>query len=195
MAAAWVVDVSWRRPIARLMAAQERAWASGGPSSVLIAGAIVRSLGLIVRGLVKLRRSRLDEVLTMEDGERMRIFRQLGVRTEPGGRPGGEFRVRFTTKMRPRLNQAFSWLPIILFIGMPGLVDKTWVVDDENGAFGGIYHWRSEEDARRYSRSLALRFMLGRSVPGSVSYSVSGDASRSLESPWPPEIPAVGSRR
>jgi hypothetical protein len=195
MSAEWFVDVSWRRPIARLLAAQERSWASGGPSSVLIAGAIVRSIGLIVRGRVKLRRSRLDEVLIMEDGERMRIFRQLRVRTEPGERPGGEFRVRFTTKMHPRLNQAFSWLPIILFIGMPGLVDKTWVVDDENGTFGGIYHWRSEEDARRYSRSLALRFMLGRSVPGSVSYSVNGDASRPLESPWPPEIPAVGSRR
>jgi hypothetical protein len=46
-------------------------------------------------------------------------------------------------------------------MGLPGLIDKTWIVDAATGAFGGIYHSRTEEDTGRCSRSLALRFMTG----------------------------------
>lgn len=85
----------------------------------------------------------------MEDGERMRIFRQLRLAPTDAGGPRGEFRVRFTTRMRARVNVLFSWLPIVLFMGLPGFVGKTWVVSDATGAFGGIYQWRTRQDALR----------------------------------------------
>jgi hypothetical protein len=128
----------------------------------------------------------VGEVLTMQDGERVRVFRQLRLVPAGGDAPGGEFRVRFTTRMPARLNVAFSWLPIVLFMGLPGFVGKTWVVNDATGAFAGIYQWRTYQDAQRYSRSAALRFMTNRSVPGSVSYGVYTPPSDRLETPWPP---------
>ncbi|TMR89281.1 YdhR family protein [Nonomuraea basaltis] len=177
---------TWKHPTRQLLSRQKRAWASGGPTAVLLVGALARSIGLIARGRVRLERSRVGEILAMQDGERMRIFRRLRIASPGSGEPGGEFRVRFTTKMPARINVLFSWLPIVLFMGLPGFVSKTWVVNDATGTFGGIYRWRTQEDALRYSRSAALRFMTRRSVPGSVSFGIYAPPSRSLETPWPP---------
>ncbi len=122
----------------------------------------------------------------MEDGERMRIFRQLSLAPADAGAPRGEFRVRFTTKMPARVNVLFSWLPIVLFMGLPGFAGKSWLINDATGAFGGIYQWRTRQDAQRYSRSAALRFMTRRSVPGSVSFGIYTPPGQRLEAPWPP---------
>jgi len=71
---------SRKRRVGGLLSRQERAWVSGGSTVVLLVGAVVRSVGLVVRGRVRLPRSRVGEVLTMENDERMRVFRQLRVR-------------------------------------------------------------------------------------------------------------------
>jgi len=155
---------------------------------VLQEGAVARSVGLLVRGRVRLPRARVGEVLTMQDGERMRVFRQLRVVPADGDAPEGEFRVTFTTRMPARLNVAFSWLTVVLFMGLPGFVAKSWLVNDTTGAFAGIYQWRTYEDARRYSNSPALRFMTNRSVPGTVSYGVLTPPSDRLQTPWPPTV-------
>lgn len=177
---------AWKHPVRHLLACQERAWASGGPTAVLLAAAVARSAGLAARGRVRFPRSRVGEVIVMEDGERMRVFRQLRLAAAGPGGPRGEFRVRFTTRMPARVNVAFSWLPVALFMGLPGFTGKTWLVSDATGTFGGIYQWRTRQDAQRYSRSAALRFMTRRSVPGSVSYGVYAPPGRRLEAPWPP---------
>lgn len=178
--------ITWRHPVRRLLAAQEHAWETGRADGVLLAGGLVRAIGLVAAGTVELPRGRVGEVLTMADGQRWRIFRQLRVvsgTTEP---PGGEVRLRFVTSMQSRLNQQFSWLTIAAFMGLPGFVDKTWITNDATGASGSIYHWRTVEDARRYSHSVALRFITGRSLAGSVLCAVSADATRPLDAPWPP---------
>lgn len=172
-----------------LLARQKQAWASGGPTPVLLVGAVVRSIGLLARGRVRLPRSRVGQILTMQDGEHWRIFRQLRLDTTPTDAPAGEFRVCFTTRMPAQVNIAFSWLPIVLFMGLPGFVSKTWLVNDATGAFAGIYQWRTYQDAQRYAGSAALRFMTNRSVPGSVSYAVGTPPSDRLEKPWPPATP------
>jgi putative monooxygenase ydhR len=183
------VSEAWKHPARHLVERQERAWATGGPTAVLLLAAVVRSIGLIARGRVRFARSRVGESLVMQDGERMRIFRQLRLASADGAEPGGEFRVRFTPKMSARINVLFSWLPIVLFMGLPGFVGKTWIINETSGAFGGIYLWRTQQDAQCYSHSAALRFMTKRSVPGSVSFGVYTPPSRRLATPWPPGGP------
>lgn len=36
----------------------------------------------------------------------------------------------------------------------------------------GVYHWKTVEDAERYSKSIAMRFMTKRSVEGSVWFDI-----------------------
>jgi hypothetical protein len=84
---------------------------------VLIAGALVRSIGLLVRGSVKLPRSRVGENLTMQGRQGLQDLPSGPVKPGP---PGGKFRVRFTTKMPPRANEVFSWLPILVSWGCLG---------------------------------------------------------------------------
>jgi hypothetical protein len=103
----------------KLLALQEHAWEREDSTLVLIAGALVGSIGLLVRGRVKLPRSRVGENVTMQDGKAFRIFVRSS-RTGAAGPPGGKFLVRFTTKMPPRANEVLSWLTIMVFMGLPG---------------------------------------------------------------------------
>jgi hypothetical protein len=71
----------------KLLALQEQAWEREDSTLVLIAGALVRSIGLLVRGRVKLPRSRVGGNLTMQDGKAFRIFRQVRSNREPRALP------------------------------------------------------------------------------------------------------------
>lgn len=169
-----------------LLDAQERAWESGNHPGTLLAGAIVRSLTNGVAGRAHIHGAGRGEPVRMQDGEQLTIFRRmrLDARGEPA--PSGEFRVRFHTRMAPRLNQWFSWLTIPLFSGLPGFRDKTWLVNQATGFSAAIYHWQTIADADRYAHSPALAFMTRRSLPGTCSHWV-GPASHDLTRPWPPD--------
>jgi hypothetical protein len=41
----------------------------------------------------------------------------------------------------------------------------------------GVYAWQTVADAQAYAHSIALRFMTGRSVPGSVSHQIIDQSS------------------
>jgi hypothetical protein len=74
--------------------------------------------------------------------------------------------------MSPAANKVFLNLPVPFFAGLPGFRHKLWLYDKSTGDFRGLYQWQTVEDARRYARSFAVRFMKGRSVPGSVEYEI-----------------------
>ncbi len=137
------------------------------------------TLGLALRGRVHFPRRRLGETLVLENGEPWVIFRQVIVDPGPGRppKPGAVFRPRFhVAGMSVRQNTLFSWLPVPFILGLPGFRSKLWLYNPANGDFQGIYEWDTVQDAENYGRSFAMQFMARRSVPGSVSYSVTAIA-------------------
>ncbi len=46
------------------------------------------------------------------------------------------------------------------------------MVEKDTGLCQGLYQWQTVEDAESYSRSVAMRFMAGRSEPGSVQFTI-----------------------
>jgi hypothetical protein len=69
-------------------------------------------------------------------------------------------------------NKRFSLLPIPFFIGLPGFRSKLWMADVATGDCQGLYEWDTVQDAETYAHSFAMKFMMMRSVPGSVSWTV-----------------------
>ena len=129
----------------------------------------------LLSGRLRFPRGRVGEVLTLPDGTQGRIFRQALNAPADGQptRPGARFHVRFhLAGMAPRLNVLFSLLPIPFFAGLPGFRSKLWLLDDASGDFHGLYEWDTVTAAEAYAHSFAMRFMAGRSVPGSVAYDI-----------------------
>ncbi|MFZ5642912.1 MAG: YdhR family protein [Bacillota bacterium] len=129
----------------------------------------------LLKGRLHFPKGRVGHALTMEDGRKFVIFREVVV--DPGNNqpenPEAVFRVRFhVANMSPEKNKLFSLIPIPLFVGLPGFRSKLWMIDEKTGDFQGIYEWDSGQDAQNYANSIAMRFMTGRSVPGSVSYKI-----------------------
>jgi hypothetical protein len=138
----------------------------------VILAALARSLVLIMSSRVRFLRRDVGQVVTMEDGERFTVFRHVRVRA--AGQPAGVFIVRFTpAHMSVRQNIRFSLLPMPPLLGMRGFHEKYWCVNPESGRCQGIYAWQTIADAEANSGSVALRFMTGRSQPGSVAHHLS----------------------
>jgi hypothetical protein len=136
---------------------------------VTIIKSFIRALVLLASGRVHVLRADIGRTLTMEDGEEFTIFRH--VRITASGEPAGVFIVRFTpARMSVRQNIRFSLLPMIPLLGMHGFREKYWCVNEQTGMCQGVYAWQTRADAEAYARSLALRFMTNRSLPGTVSY-------------------------
>lgn len=153
---------------------------------------LVRTLGLFLRGRVRFQREDVGKILETDDGVSYRIFRHVVIRSHAPA-PAALFIVRFTVAgMSVKQNIRFSRLPLFIFMGFTGFRSKYWCVDDETGAYEGVYEWQRRADAEAYARSIALRFMTDRSIPGSVSYRV---LERADDAPWPitlrrPEVAA-----
>jgi len=135
---------------------------------------LVAATKMALAGRVHFPRQRLNEVLWL-DGEKWVVFRHVKIDPLPNqpDAPGAIFQPRFhLAGMSPGVNQLFSWLPIPFFIGLPGFRSKLWLINPDTGDFSGYYEWDTVEDAQNYQRSFAVKFMTGRSVPGSVSFKV-----------------------
>lgn len=138
----------------------------------------IHPLALFLRGLLRLAigryrfdRTPVGRTFTMEDGRRFRVFRRVVRRSGKLPPAGAAFRVRFKpANMNVAQNIRFSRLPMILMLGFPGFRAKYWTVEAETGLCQGIYEWDSLADAQRYAGSIAMKFMAGRSEPGSVSH-------------------------
>jgi hypothetical protein len=142
---------------------------------ISIWGALLNTIGNGIAGRVHFPRNRMGEVMTMDDGQRFQIFRQAIVDNKKGKQtiPGARFIVRFhLANMSPKMNKPFSLIPMLFCIGVPGFMTKLWTLNVVNGDFQGVYEFETVKDAEAYAGSFAIRFMRGRSVPGSVSYKI-----------------------
>jgi hypothetical protein len=128
----------------------------------------------LLTGRLRFPRGRIGDIVSLPEGTRGRVFRQA-IYTPAGdpGQPRARFHVRFhVAGMSPRINILFSLLPIPFFAGLPGFRGKLWLLDGATGDFHGLYAWQTVADAEAYAHSFAMRFMTGRSVPGSVAYDI-----------------------
>lgn len=57
-------------------------------------------------------------------------------------------------------------------MGFKGFRSKYWCVNEDTGMCQGVHEWDKLEDAKHYSKSIAVKNMTKRSKPGSVSYEV-----------------------
>jgi hypothetical protein len=116
---------------------------------------LVVALVLALLGRLRLRRKYVGRVVSMEDGRRFRVFRHLSRRTGKAGRPA-VLVVRFEFKRFPqRVNRFLSLVPVPLIGGIPGFCDKVWMVDEDSGAWQGVYQWESAEAVEAYRRSFS----------------------------------------
>jgi hypothetical protein len=133
----------------------------------------LKTIAYVLGGRVHFKKQRLGQVAAGQDGRNYRIFREIVVDRRPGQpeQPLAVFVLRFqVTNLSPRQNQILSLLPIPLYLGFPGLRSKVYTIDGIHCQ--SIYEFDTVQDAEHYSRSMALRFITRRSVPGSVSYEI-----------------------
>ena len=137
--------------------------------------AVVVTVWRLLTGRVRLSKDRLEQVLTMEDGEAHVVFREVRVasfRPVPTGSMT-VLKVRFKfASFSPAVNRRLSLIPIPVITGMPGLRQKTWTSCEDSGYSQGIYQFESLEQAEGYRNSPIMRILEKRSVPGSTSYEI-----------------------
>ncbi|MBC2727350.1 hypothetical protein [Desulfosporosinus sp.] len=102
---------------------------------------------------------------------------------EDNRKPEAVFKIRFLPKdMSIKANMKFSRLPMMIFMGFRGFASKFWMVDETSGLCQGLCEWDTFRDAENYSKSIAVKFMTRRSVPGSVTFEI---ISQGEEKYWP----------
>ena len=126
----------------------------------------------LLSGRIIFPKDRLGRVLTMEDGEKHSVFREVRVLSS-GVVPAASMtvlKVRFRfAKFTPAVNRFLSLIPIPVITGMPGFRQKIWTLCVESGYSQGIYQFESVQQAEDYRRSPVMRILEKRSVPGSIS--------------------------
>jgi hypothetical protein len=139
-----------------------------------IAG-FLRTAMLFFTGKIGFVETSIGQEFTMEDGEKFEVFRHVIIRSSNKeiNKPQAVFTIRFQLKnMTIEKNKKFSRIPMLVFMGFHGFRSKLWMLNEETEVFQGVYEWDTLQDAERYSKSIALRFMTRRSVEGSVSYEI-----------------------
>lgn len=128
------------------------------------------TVGFAVTGRLHFPTQRIGEVVTDEAGNHFTVFRQVVVdpaKDQPE-HPGAVLVLHFqVTNMSPGLNEFYSLIPLPLYIGNPGFRSKLFTINGEDCQ--SIYEWDTAQDAEQYVNSVALKTILMRSVPGSVS--------------------------
>ena len=132
---------------------------------------LLNTINLFLRRKIHFPKEKIGKIIVTEDNEEFVIFREVKVNAEID-KPA-VFKVKFLLSgMKPKNNIRFSWLPLPFFIGLPGFQAKVWTLNYKSNYFQGIYEWKNEEYAEKYSKSFAYRFMSSRSVPGTVSFEI-----------------------
>ncbi len=127
---------------------------------------------LALIGRLRFRRRLVGRELVMDDGRRYRVFRHLTLRSSNGAAPAVlVVRFRFARFSQPA-NRRLSLIPVPLIGGFPGFRQKLWMVDEETGAWQGVYEWESAAAVELYRRSFVLGMMNRRADPGSITYTV-----------------------
>lgn len=132
---------------------------------------LLNTINLFLRRKVHFSREKIGKVIVTEDNEEFVIFREDKVNAKID-KPA-VFKVKFLLSgMEPKNNIRFSWLPVPFFIGLPGFKAKVWTLNYKNNYFQGIYEWKNQGYAEKYSKSFAYKFMSSRSMQGTVSFEI-----------------------
>jgi hypothetical protein len=136
---------------------------------------IIHTIGFIFTGRLHFPTQRIGETVIDEKGQEFTIFREVIVdpTKEQPEKPGAVLILHFkVTNMSPKQNQIYSALPLPLYIGNPGFRSKIFSINGQDCQ--SIYEWDTVKDAENYVNSIALKTILRRSVPGSVTYKIIG---------------------
>lgn len=128
----------------------------------------------VMSGRVSFPDKYIGSTITMEDGKPYTVFRTLPVEVE-NGLPDNYavFVVRFKfSDLSLETNKKLSMIPAPFLVGMPGFIEKNWMINNKTGEFQGIYHWESKEFAENYPNTFIFKLMTKRAVPGSLSYEI-----------------------
>jgi hypothetical protein len=126
--------------------------------------------GFVLTSRLHFPKDRLGEMVTDDAGHEYRIFRQVLVdpRSDQPAVPGATLILHFkVTNMSPAANQLFSFLPLALYIGDPGFRSKLFTINGDDCQ--SIYQWDTINDAENSLKWVALKTIIGRAVPGSVT--------------------------
>lgn len=133
-------------------------------------------LARLFRGRVHFSKKYVGKLLSMEDGKKFQVIRDLKVDPEQSPEKSvAVFKVRFKFSGLPLgVNKALSMFPAPFLLAKPGFRQKIWTIN-EDGYFQGIYEWASEEYAKTYPQSLIFKLMAKRSAEGTLAYKVIPD--------------------
>ncbi|MFC1524274.1 YdhR family protein [Thermodesulfobacteriota bacterium] len=146
-----------------------------GAFLIISSGILARnSLGNLITGKVHFPKELVGKVLTMDDGRRFTVFRDLRVDGwDDDKEESAVFVVRFRFRnLSLAANRRLSLIPAPFLMGMEGLREKIWTVNDKTMTFQGIYQWSSQELAERYPESFIFGRMTRRAAPGTVKYEI-----------------------
>jgi len=142
----------------------------------------LNTIKLRLAGRIRFDAGAVGKKIETPDGKAFTVFRRVEVRSGDAADPEAYFLIRFKpVDMGPEENIEFSKKPMTVFMGFTGFRSKYWAVDYESGICQGMYEWRRIEDAERYSKSIAMRFMTRRSDPSSVSWRIIDRRKESFE--------------
>jgi hypothetical protein len=128
----------------------------------------INTIGLFLCGRVAFDKDAIGKTIYYKD-QGFEVFRRVYIKNRDNSK--AYFIIRFKPKnMTSEQNIKFSRLPMMIFMGFKGFSSKYWAVDYSTGLCQGFYEWETEEDATKYSKSIALRFMKNRSEKESVEY-------------------------
>jgi hypothetical protein len=132
---------------------------------------MIKTISNILRGCVHFSNQYIGKTITMEDGQKFIIFRDLIVGSGDYSKPSvSVFKVRFKFKSMPAsINKRLSMIPAPFLIGLSGFREKIWTMQEITGEFQGIYQWDSLESARKYPDSFIFKVMTKRAKPDTVS--------------------------
>jgi hypothetical protein len=138
---------------------------------------VFKTIGFVVTGRLHFPTQRIGQVVVDEEGRQFTIFREVvvdRVKSQPEY-PGAVLTLHFrVTNISPEVNKFFSVLPLPLYIGDPGFRSKLFTINGEYCQ--SIYEWDAVQDAENYVSSMALKTILRRAVPGSISCKIESPA-------------------
>ena len=130
----------------------------------------------IFSGHVHFSKEYAEKILSMEDGKKFQVIRDLKVDPKQSlEKSVAVFKVRFKFSGLPlAVNKRLSMIPAPFLMAKPGFRQKIWTVS-EDGYLQGIYQWATKEFAGIYPDSFIFKVMTKRSAEGTLSYEVIPD--------------------
>lgn len=134
---------------------------------------VIRTIGFTLTGRLHFPTDQVNREVTDENGNKFIVFREIVVdpASDQPEQPGAVLVLHFrVVNMTPEQNKLYSLLPLPLYIGDKGFRTKLFTINGEYCQ--SIYEWDTVQDAENYLRSMALKTVQMRSVPGSFSYKI-----------------------